>query len=102
MLDKLEAIKAKFDQTGIALTNPEIIANQKEFGKLSKEYRSLEKIVQPYEKYKKVLVCELNSGQFATYLRSKVPGEYLQFNKVQGQPFTVAELEEAILKTVNS
>ncbi|MFY8126895.1 MAG: peptide chain release factor 1 [Chitinophagaceae bacterium] len=55
MLDKLEAIKAKFDQTGIALTNPEIIANQKEFGKLSKEYRSLEKIVQPYEKYKKVL-----------------------------------------------
>lgn len=46
--------------------------------------------------YKKVMVCELNSGQFATYLRSKVPGEYLQFNKVQGQPFTVAELEEAI------
>lgn len=54
------------------------------------------------KKFKKVLVCELNSGQFATYLRSKVPGEYLQFNKVQGQPFTVAELEEAILKTVNS
>jgi len=54
------------------------------------------------KKYKKVLVCELNSGQFATYLRSKVPGEYKQFNKVQGQPFNVAELEEAILKTVNS
>jgi len=51
--------------------------------------------------YKKVLVCELNSGQFATYLRSKVPGEYLQFNKVQGMPFNVTELEEAILKTVN-
>jgi len=47
-------------------------------------------------KYKKVLVCELNSGQFATYLRSKVPGEYKQFNKVQGQPFKVSELEEAI------
>lgn len=44
--------------------------------------------------YKKVVVCELNSGQFATYLRSKVPGEYLQYNKVQGQPFTVSELEE--------
>lgn len=51
--------------------------------------------------YKKVLVCELNSGQFATYLRSKVPGEYLQFNKVQGMPFNVNELEEAIMKTVN-
>lgn len=47
-------------------------------------------------KYRKVVVCELNSGQFATYLRSKVPGEYHQYNKVQGQPFTVAELEEHI------
>ncbi|MBN2765935.1 MAG: 2-oxoacid:acceptor oxidoreductase subunit alpha [Paludibacteraceae bacterium] len=45
------------------------------------------------KRYKKVIVCELNNGQFATYLRSKVPGEYLQYNKVQGQPFTVSELE---------
>jgi 2-oxoglutarate ferredoxin oxidoreductase subunit alpha len=46
------------------------------------------------QRYKKVVVCELNSGQFATLLRSKVPGvEFLQYNKVQGQPFTVAELE---------
>ncbi len=45
--------------------------------------------------YKKVVVCELNSGQFANLLRSKVAGvEFLQYNKVQGQPFTVAELEE--------
>lgn len=55
MLDKLEAIKARFDQVGVALTNPEIINNQKEFGKMSKEYRSLEKIVQPYQEYLKVL-----------------------------------------------
>jgi len=46
-------------------------------------------------KYKKVVVCELNSGQFASFLRTKVPGvEFLQYNKVQGQPFTVTELEE--------
>jgi peptide chain release factor 1 len=56
MLNKLDAIKARFDQVGIALTNPEIINNQKEFGAYSKEYRSLEKIMQPYEAYKKVLV----------------------------------------------
>lgn len=55
MLDKLEAIKARFDQVGVALTNPEIINNQAEFGKLSKEYRALEKVVQPFEEYKKVL-----------------------------------------------
>ncbi len=55
MLDKLEAIKARFQQVGIALTNPEVINNQKEFGAYSKEYRSLEKIVQPYEQYMRVL-----------------------------------------------
>ncbi len=55
MLDKLDAIKARFHQVGIALTNPEIINNQKEYGAYSKEYRSLEKIVEPYEIYKRVL-----------------------------------------------
>ena len=50
--------------------------------------------VEVIQRYKKVVVCELNSGQFATFLRSKVPSvEFLQYNKVQGQPFTVAELE---------
>jgi 2-oxoglutarate ferredoxin oxidoreductase subunit alpha len=45
--------------------------------------------------YKKTIVCELNSGQFASFLRSKVTGvEFLQYNKVQGQPFTVSELVE--------
>jgi len=51
--------------------------------------------VKEIQKFKKVVVCELNCGQFATFLRSKVPGvEFLQFNKVQGQPFTVSELED--------
>ncbi len=51
--------------------------------------------VEVIQRYKKVVVCELNSGQFATFLRSKVPGvEFLQYNKVQGQPFTAHELEE--------
>lgn len=46
--------------------------------------------------YPKRVVCELNSGQLASYLRTKVPGEYLQYNKVQAQPFTVHELEDHI------
>jgi len=48
-------------------------------------------------KYKKILVCELNGGQFVNYLRMKYPQyTYLQYNKVQGQPFLVEELVEAI------
>lgn len=55
MLDKLEAIKAKFDDIGVALTNPEVVNNNKRFSQLSKEYRSLEKIVVAYEQYKRIL-----------------------------------------------
>ena len=50
-------------------------------------------------KYKKTVVCELNSGQFADYLRTKVElVHYHQYNKVQGQPFTVSELIECFTK----
>lgn len=55
MLDKLDAIKARFDEIGVALTNPAIIADNKKFGELSKEYRSLEQIVQSHNHYKKIL-----------------------------------------------
>src|SRR5436190_8775851 len=55
MLDRLEAIKARFDQLGVALTNPAIVGNNKKFAETSKEYRGLEKIVIAYEEYKKLL-----------------------------------------------
>ncbi|MBK7098087.1 MAG: peptide chain release factor 1 [Sphingobacteriales bacterium] len=55
MLDKLEAIKARYDQLGVALTNPEIVGDNKKFAATGKEYRSLEKIVVAYEEYKKLL-----------------------------------------------
>jgi peptide chain release factor 1 len=55
MLEKLDAIRARFDELGVALTNPEIIADNKKFGGLSKEYRSLEKIVQSHNQYLKIL-----------------------------------------------
>ena len=55
MLDKLEAIKARFDQLGVALTNPSIVNDNKKFAETSKEYRSLEKIVNAYTDYKKLL-----------------------------------------------
>jgi len=48
-------------------------------------------------KYKNILVCELNSGQFANYLRMTHPSfAYKQYNKIQGLPFTVQELVNAI------
>lgn len=49
--------------------------------------------------YKKVIVCEQNDGQFAGYLRMKINGlTPLQFNRVEGQPFKVADLVECFTK----
>lgn len=49
--------------------------------------------------YKKVIVCELNNGQFATLLRSKVLGvDFKQYNEIMGQPFAV----ERIINTIKN
>ena len=55
MLDKLDAIRARFEELGVALTNPEIVSDNRKFGQLSKEYRTLEKIVIAQNSYKDVL-----------------------------------------------
>jgi 2-oxoglutarate ferredoxin oxidoreductase subunit alpha len=48
-----------------------------------------------FGKFKKIVVCELNLGQFVAYLRDQVPGfKYHQANKLNGLPFTVSELKE--------
>lgn len=50
-----------------------------------------------FKNYKRILVCELNNGQFADYLRAKHPEfKYEQLNKVQGQPFMVQEIVDAV------
>ena len=54
-----------------------------------------------FSRFEKILVCELNSGQFVAYLRGVLPQfNYVQFNKVQGQPFLVSELVDAIKKEI--
>ena len=48
-----------------------------------------------FGKFKKIVVCELNDGQFANYLRMSFPEfRYEQCNKLQGLPFTREELIE--------
>lgn len=58
--------------------------------------KGVEKI---FKSFKKIIVCELNMGQFANYLRMNFQQfEYHQCNKTQGLPFTVDELKESINK----
>jgi 2-oxoglutarate ferredoxin oxidoreductase subunit alpha len=46
-------------------------------------------------KFKKIVVCELNNGQFASILKMNFSEfDFLQFNKIQGLPFGNTELTE--------
>lgn len=51
-------------------------------------------------RYKKIIVAELNEGQFAGYLRMKFPNlpKTYQYNRVEGQPFIVEDLVNAFTK----
>jgi 2-oxoglutarate ferredoxin oxidoreductase subunit alpha len=51
------------------------------------------------KRFKKIVVCELNTGQFASVLRMNFHGiEFLQYNKIQGLPFGNSELIEEFKK----
>ncbi len=53
-------------------------------------------------RFEKILVCELNNGQFVNYLKSKFPKfNYLQFNKIQGQPFFISEIKAEIINSLS-
>ena len=46
--------------------------------------------------YERILVPEMNTGQLKTVLRDQYLVDAKPFNKVSGQPFTIAEVEAAI------
>ena len=55
--------------------------------------------VEVFGNFKKIIVCELNLGQFAGYLRDKFPQfSYHQLNKLKGLPFTVNEIKDSVYK----
>ncbi len=55
MLDKLEAIKLRWEEVERELSNPDTVSDMKRFAKLNKEYKDLGKIVDEYHIYKNIV-----------------------------------------------
>lgn len=56
-----------------------------------------------FKNFKKILVCEINLGQFVNYLRMELPEfSYQQYNKIQGLPFMVSELKEKFTEVLKA
>ncbi len=95
IIEKLEAIKARFDELGIALTNPEVVGDNKRFMSLSKEYRKLEKIVEPCKKYR---LCLDNIAFGKEVLNTESDADLREMAKLEleEQETLLEQLEEEI------
>ena len=55
ILTRLDGLKLKYEETGQKLTDPEVIADVKQFVQLTKEYKELEPIIETSERYRTAL-----------------------------------------------
>src|SRR5690606_12467283 len=55
MFSQLENLKGKFIEVGKMISDPSVIADNKRYTALNKEYRELEKITTVYDKYTNIL-----------------------------------------------
>lgn len=55
LLGRIEGLEIRFEEVSTLITAPDIIADQKRFMKLSKEYRDLERILEKGKEYRNLL-----------------------------------------------
>lgn len=56
LLNRLEGLDARYEEIGTLITDPSVIADQRRYVKLAKEYKHLEDLLNAANKYKKLLV----------------------------------------------
>ena len=56
ILTRLDGLKLKYEEIGQKLTDPEVIADVKQFIQFNKEYRELEPIIEASERYRTCLL----------------------------------------------
>jgi peptide chain release factor 1 len=54
MLEKLEAVNARFQELELLISSPEVVSDIRRFKELNKEYRSLEEVIKSYVEYKQM------------------------------------------------
>ncbi|MDR1347515.1 MAG: peptide chain release factor 1 [Prevotellaceae bacterium] len=92
---KLEGIKHKFEEIGLQITDPDVIANMKKFIELNKEYRDLEPVVASFDKYK-LTVANIKSAK--ELLKTEKDDEMCQmaFAEIENLEIQRAAIEEEI------
>ena len=95
MLDKLEAIKNRWEEVGKLIVDPDIIADMKRYIQLTKEYKELESVVDAYRNYKDVID---NIDSAKNILANESDDEFREMAKLELDELNVKKdnLEEEI------
>ncbi len=95
MLDKLGALRTRYDEIAEQMTDPEVISDMKRFVQLNKDYKELEPIVQAYEEYKNIVENIESSKEI---LKEETDEDFLAMAKEELSELTTRkdELEEEI------
>lgn len=95
MLEKLEAIKNRWEEVGKLIVDPDIIADMKRYIKLTKEYKELESVVDAYRNYKDVID---NIDSAKEILANESDDEFREMAKLELYELTVKKdaIEEDI------
>ena len=80
MIDKLVAIKNRFEEVSQLIVQPDVISDLNAYAKLNKEYKDLEKIVEVYDEYKNV-ADNINSSK--EILRNEKDEELREMAKME-------------------
>jgi peptide chain release factor 1 len=95
MFEKLEYVKARYQELSDLLSQPDITSDQNEYRKLSKEFSSLEDIVNSYNEYQKT-VADLEENKNLFYESSDPEMKELIKEEIESLESNVHSLEERI------
>lgn len=97
MIDKLEAIRARFEEVSQLIVQPDAMSDMKKYTQLSKEYKDLEKIVSRYKVYKNTVE---NIASAKELLNIEKDPEFREMAKIELEELQEKEdeLEEELKK----
>ena len=95
MKETLAAIKDRFEEVGQLIVQPDAMADMKQYAKLSKEYRDLEKIVKKFDEYEE---AESNLNSAKALLETEKDPDFRQMAKdeIEVQQNSIGELGEEL------
>ena len=101
ILNRLDGLKLKYEETGQKLTDPEVIADVKQFVQLNKEYKELEPIIETSERYRTALANLAEAKDILSNDKDEEMREMARGEITELEP-AIEQMEEQIKKCLGS